>query len=205
MKYWILMADIVNSKQAVGKNLAVKFEKLVLYLNEAFATEISSPLTITLGDEFQGVIKSEDAGKRIILAAEEWLYRQEEIIQLRYVLHYGIIDTPINRNIAHGMLGAGLADARKRLNDMKNDRDRFWIKGSMQDDIVNKYWILYQSITDDWNLKDRQLAADFLELGDYKAVAARQKKDTSLMWRRNHSLKIREINILKTLLTGLTI
>jgi hypothetical protein len=180
--------------------LAKQFDELVKYLNKGFKEIILSPLTITLGDEFQGVVKSKEAGIKIILTAEEWLLRLPDEIVLRYVLHRGDIDTPINTEIAHGMLGKGLADARNKLNEMKNEKDRYWVEGSEKDSILNNYWILYQSITDGWNLKDRHLVADFLELEDYKKVAIKKQKDTSLMWKREQSLHIREINILKTLL-----
>ncbi len=200
MKYWILMADVVDSKLAKGEKLAKELNKLVQYLNTTFEKQVASPLTITLGDEFQGVVNTEEAGLQIMLAAEEWLLRLPDILVLRYVLHRGTIDTPINTEIAHGMLGKGLADARNRLNEMKKEKDRYCIEGSEKEALLNKYWILYQSITDGWNLKDRNLAADFLLLGDYKEVAEKQNRNTSLMWKREQSLKIREINILKTLI-----
>ncbi len=194
------MGDVVGSKKNAGNILAKHFAAMAAYINQTYQTEILSPLTITLGDEFQGIVKNCRIGEEIILAAEEWLLQLDIVIRIRYVLQFGEIETPINHKIAYGMLGSGLTETRNILNELKKEKDRFKICGVENASVHNDYWVLYQSITDAWNLNDRNLVADFLTLDDYKKVAVKQGKNQSLMWKRERSLKIREYKIIKELI-----
>lgn len=194
------MADILKSRNAKGLELAKTFKKLVAYLNKQFASQILSPLTITLGDEFQGVLQNEYTGYQIIIAAEEWLLGQQQGFKIRYMLHYGLIETPINHKIAYGMLGIGLAETREYLGDMKKSKDRFKVSGTPEDGRINNYWLLYQHIVDGWKPKDKEVVASFLQLEDYKLVAKQLDKTVSLLWKREHSLNIREYKIIKDMI-----
>jgi hypothetical protein len=199
-QYWILMGDIVGSRKKEGAILMKVFDTLISFLNTNYKNQLLSPLTITLGDEFQGVVKNRKAGEEMIIAAEEWLLNKTENIKIRFLLHYGKIETPINPEIAYGMLGKGLSDARDGLNAMKKEKDRFKVFGIQDSDNINDHFILFQSIIDGWSVADRKLVADFLKEGDYKKVAEMNKKDASLMWKRERSLKIREYKIIKELI-----
>ena len=194
------MGDIVGSRKKEGAIQMEVFNKLISFLNTNYKDQILSPLTITLGDEFQGVVKNRRAGEEMIIAAEEWLLNKTENIKIRFLLHYGIIETPINPEIAYGMLGKGLTDARDGLNAMKKEKDRFKVSGMEDNDNINDHFILFQSIIDGWSIADRKLVADFLKESDYKKVAEMNKKDASLMWKRERSLKIREYKIIKELI-----
>lgn len=194
------MGDIVGSRKKEGAIQMEVFDKLISFLNTNYKDQILSPLTITLGDEFQGVVKNRRAGEEMIIAAEEWLLNKTENIKIRFLLHYGIIETPINPEIAYGMLGKGLTDARDGLNAMKKEKDRFKVSGMEDNDNINDHFILFQSIIDGWSIADRKLVADFLKESDYKKVAEMNKKDASLMWKRERSLKIREYKIIKELI-----
>ncbi len=198
--YWILMADVIKSRKAVALQLANELKQLVEYINSTFIKDIYSPITITLGDEFQGVVKNKLTGISIIQSSEEYIIKNDLTISLRYVLHNGSIDTPINPQIAHGMLGKGLADARKILEKMKKEKDRFYASGTEGLEKLNKYWILYQGIINHWGTKDRAVVYAFLQWNDYKIVAEKLGKTVSQMWKREQSLQIREYQIIKELL-----
>lgn len=199
--YWIIMGDIIGSRKTNGQIIAGIFEKLVTQLNEKFRNEILSPLTITLGDEFQGILQSQKTGIKIILEAEEWLLNENDKIEIRFALNYGQIETEINKKIAHGMLGQGLTETRELLNLLKNKEDRFWVgKSGKADDRINNLLILLQSLTADWKKDQRKIAASFIKYKDYKIVAANMGKDASLLWRREKSLKMREYELIKQLL-----
>ncbi len=199
--YWIIMGDIIKSRKTNGQIIAGIFEKLVTYLNEKFRNEILSPLTITLGDEFQGVLQSQKTGIKIILEAEEWLLNENDKIEIRFALNYGQIETEINKKIAHGMLGQGLTETRELLNLLKNKKDRFWVgKSGKPDKRITNLFILLQSLTAHWKNDQRKIAASFLKYKDYKIVATNMGKDISLLWRREKSLKMREYELIKQLL-----
>lgn len=81
--------------------------------------EILSPLTVSLGDEFQGVIKDMTSCFRIVFSLEEFIVEHSLSLKLRYVVNFGDIDTQISDRVAYGMLGKGLSDARELLNSLK--------------------------------------------------------------------------------------
>ena len=199
--YWILMGDIIKSRNKESKKLVTTFNDLITHLNKKFKPEILSPLTITLGDEFQGILKSKNAGIRVIIEAEEWLLPKNETIEIRYVLNYGQVDTEINKKIAHGMLGPGLTETRQLLDELKHREERYWVgqKGEM-DIKTTSLFVIMQGITIDWKNEKRRIASLFLELNDYKLVAKALGKGISLLWKREKSLRIKEYKLLKTLL-----
>jgi hypothetical protein len=207
-KYFILMADIIGSSEKPSNQLMKVFQKVVERINLQQQDQLLSPLTITLGDEFQGIVKDLESGVETILEIEESLIRFQLDFKLRYVLHYGTIDTPINAEIAHGMLGKGLATARQKLEVLKSEKDsRFLIDTGIQktDALLNNLLFLYQSVLDGWSAKDFALINAFWEKQDYKKVAEHFGKVNSLMWKRERSLQLKEYRILKeTLALALT-
>lgn len=199
-RFLILMADVVDSRLAKSVELAKNLKTITETINTDFKKEISSPLTVTLGDEFQGLVSSRITGIKIIIRLEELLIEKGLAFKLRYVLASGKIDTPINKKIAHGMMGEGLTKTREALNASKRSEERFLFNTGKKDDIISRYFILYQSIVDDWKSKDYKIINDFLKIDDYKTVADNNKKNWSQMWKRKKTFKIREYNIIRQLI-----
>lgn len=198
----ILMADIVESSKMQADQLMTDFKKVVESTNEKHKKSILSPLTITLGDEFQGVITGTEAALQIIFNLEEELLKLTVPFKMRYVLVEGRIDTPLNKKNAHGMLGPGLTEARSILTSMKSGKNRFAVK--LKDTRASEKIMLalhvLQGISDQWTPPQKKIAHSFLQLGDYKKVASKLKKDASAIWRRKNSLLIDEYNDLRTLI-----
>jgi hypothetical protein len=193
MKQIILMADIVESHVYPQQALMLAFKDLVLEANTYFRDDLLSPLTITLGDEFQGIIKDVASALRIIVFLEEKRIQDSMHYELRYVLHEGMVETPINPHIAFGMLGPGLTHARQALNQMKSETHRFQIllENIHLNALLNAAFVIFESIRSEWNLeRDAGLIAAFLENSDYKWVAKKRNKDRSLMWKRAKNLRI---------------
>ena len=126
MKHYILMADIVDSGNKNQSKLMDDFKLLVKEINDSYHSKILSPLTITLGDEFQSVLKDLTTAIKIIIDIEEKIIINQFGFKLRYMLNQGEIDTSINTKIAYEMLGQGLTDAINILNDSKKDKNRFF-------------------------------------------------------------------------------
>jgi hypothetical protein len=200
--HFILMADIVRSREAPAKALLTGFRKIVDGANTRFRTDILSPLTITLGDEFQGVVKSVEAGLRMMVWLEEEKLAAPTPFALRYVFRRGLIETALNRQRAHAMLGPGLTSARAQLEELKRGRRRFWIEtqGGARDEALNLAFALYERAYDSWSADDRKLVKSFLRLGDYKKVASRWKRHPSSMFRRQRSLGIEAYLEIKSLI-----
>jgi hypothetical protein len=204
--HFILMADIIGSRKADQKNLIADFKEIVHQANLNAKAELLSPITITLGDEFQSVVASLTAALDIILNLEESIIISGKDFKLRYILLEGQIDTPINPKIAYEMLGSGLTAAREGLAKLKKTKTRFHIvlQDPEKGDTLNKAFVVLQRIIDSWKLKkDYYIVASFLQHIDYKQVSSELNKERSLMWKREKSLKIEEYFALKEVITYL--
>ena len=205
MNHTVLMADIIASRKKPGKQLIREFKELTLLANKKLKSSLRSPLTITLGDEFQAVAQSVKDAVKVILFLEEHIIHLNLQFKLRYVLHVGTIETAINKKTAHGMLGSGLTNARENLLSLKKEKERFLIKtkNRRSEYQLNRAFFLYQDIIDEWNHKDYVLLSEFLNTKDYKEIAELLGMNTSTAWRRRRSLKIPQYIALKELILSL--
>tara|TARA_B100001971_G_C18096796_1_gene486566 strand:- start:380 stop:907 length:528 start_codon:yes stop_codon:yes gene_type:complete len=162
-----------------------------------------SPITITLGDEFQSVPSSLSDAILALYHIEESIIKNKQDFKLRYVLLEGEIDTPINQKIAYEMLGQGLTDARELLNSSKREGLRFHVDlsdGEATRALAHAFLVI-QSIIDSWKLeKDYELIAQFLEHRDYKIVADSLGKTRSQIYKRSKTLMTEEYFSMKSLI-----
>lgn len=202
MTEYVLMADVIGSSDQDAPKLMKDFKSLVNDANKKFNNEISSPLTITLGDEFQGIVKSLEVGIEIMIFIEEYMLANGWEYKLKYVLSEGEVETEVNTKNAYEMLGSGLTLAREQLISLKKETERFLFK--LNDETLsrrlNKLFKLLQHFLDSWNPKDLSTVSGFLDGLDYKELAKLQNKDDSSLWRRKRSLAIEEYNTCKTLI-----
>jgi hypothetical protein len=199
-EYLILMADIIGSRKADQSALMNSFKEVIQYVNGKENKKFLSPMTITLGDEFQSVTKNLPAALEIILEIEEKIIVNENKFKLRYVLQEGKIETPLNKKIAYGMLGNGLTLAREQLVNLKAEKRRFDFKlmDEKKTNALNHAFFMLQRLIDDWRIeKDYYIVAGFLQHKDYKQVATDLGKEPSLMWKRKKSLKLEEYFAIK--------
>lgn len=197
------MADVVASGTKDQKKLMIDFKALVGTINKAYTAQILSPLTITLGDEFQGVLRNLPTAIEVMIAIEELIIHRRLRFKLRYILNYGNIETPINPIIAYEMLGEGLTDARTILNNSKYNGNRFTAKinNSVQNQLLTNSFIIFENIIDRWNLeKDFEIVSNFIKFKDYKTVAENINKTKSQVWKREKTLNIEGYNAIKNIL-----
>jgi len=197
------MADIVGSREKDQATLMKGFKTVIKAVNDKFQDKIISPLTITLGDEFQGVIIDLPWALEIIINIEEEIIHSRSLFKMRYVLFKGEIETSINKTIAYEMLGDGLTKARQLLENSKSTNDRFYIdvKNTAQSNALLDAFRVFQGIVDDWQIeKNWKIFSTFIELKDYKLVAESLDKDRSLMWRREKTGKIKEYLSIKSVI-----
>ncbi len=196
----ILMADVIDSRKINSKTVANALAKIVTETNATFEKVIISPLTITLGDEFQGIISTPEAIIEIILHIEEQLIINECPFKLRYASNTGKIDTAINKKIAYGMIGEGLTQTRTILNNAKKADERFFLFSGIKGDVLNKLFIVFSSFVDGWKQKDFKTLKLFFNDNDYKKVALLNNYTASAMWKKRKSLNIKEYNTIKQLI-----
>ena len=203
---YILMADIIGSRKTNQQKLMKDFKNIAGKVDQALRDQFLSPITITLGDEFQSIPRDLSSALTVILQLEEAIIKAEKGFKLRYVLVEGLIETPINSKIAYEMLGSGLTKARELLTQSKKTKSRFKIV--LQDEALGcaltNSFVALQSIIDDWKLeKDYYIVEEFLQHADYKKVALVLDKERSLMWKRERSLKLEEYFALKEVINYL--
>ncbi len=201
----ILMADIIKSRKADSKRLQNNFAEIVSAANRSFKGNILSPLTITLGDELQGVISDLRTSLDIIYYLEEVGLELKLKFKLRYVLHSGEIDTPINPERAHGMLGHGLAEARKILSHKYRGKPRFQMALPDQQltTRMNHLWKLLENLQEDWKPRDYPLIHAMIWNDNNREVGELFGKNASQIWKRRNTLRIEDYCLIKKLLYDL--
>jgi hypothetical protein len=203
---FILMADIIHSRKADQHQLMKDFRLVTENVNKSNPDLYLSPITITLGDEFQAIAKDLQSAIEILFHLEETKVALNKDFYLRYVLWEGRIETPINTKIAYGMMGSGLTNARAALLGLKKTKLRFHIvlQDKKLENAIQNAFLALQWILDDWNSKrDYYIVAEFLQTRDYKTVARELDKNNSLIWKREKGLRINEYFALKEVINYL--
>ncbi len=117
-RYVAIMGDIVGSEKAADvEQLHVQFNRAVNESNAEGAQVLTSPLTITLGDEFQGLVNSLSAA--FSLARKLRFKLLEDQIACRFAIGLVDLKSPINDQRAWNMMGEGLSQTRSKLNDKR--------------------------------------------------------------------------------------
>jgi len=115
----VIMGDVVQSRSAASvQQLYEIFNTVIENANSNHKDCLISPLTITLGDEFQGLSRSLADGASIIRDVRHELLRAQ--VKCRFVLGLVNVETPVNTKRAWNMMGLGLAEARKKLADKRD-------------------------------------------------------------------------------------
>lgn len=193
MKSIIWMADIISSSKHEGNTLMKDFTSLVETINGQYSDKILSPLTITLGDEFQAIIKSPQDALELLIHWEELSISMDFRFKVRHVILEGKIDTPINPQIAYNMLGPGLTSARKKLESLKGSDHRFYIefRNKAKSTLLNNAFIIYEELISNWHEeRDYSIAEEYFRARDYKVVADKLGRNRSLIWKREKTMRM---------------
>jgi hypothetical protein len=201
----ILMGDIVASSQHPAAALREAFMAQIDACNSALKAGILSPYTITLGDEFQGVAASLKAALEAIFFLEEHIPCGALFFKLRYVVVGGEIDTPINREKAHAMMGAGLTLARGMLTDKRRGlpRFRFDLPDKAATIQFERLFLVLEGVTGRWAAADAGLIRDMIANPHNQAVGRLHGKNRSQIWKRRKHLLIEEYRALKAAILDL--
>lgn len=194
----VFMGDVVESTKQPSARLKDDFQTIVDGINSTFKEKIDSPLTVTLGDEFQGLINSVNIACHAVLFALEMKISNQLPFDIRYVINKGRIDTEINKKIAYGMMGPALVFARKKLTE--KGRSRPWVQVFIDEKPVkelNDLFFLVREIFDKWKPKDYPLIKSMIDSGDDTAIANQFGKDRSQIWKRRNTLMIESYRKLK--------
>lgn len=180
--YIAIIGDIKASKKLKDRSEVQKNLNIVLNdINEKYKYDIYSKFTITLGDEFQGLISS---GKSIMAIISE-IERRVYPTKIRIGVGIGGITTDINRDISIGADGPGYYNARKAINYLKEDEKRkqtnpadirFEILDGYDDItlLLNTTLTLMTVIKEAWTERQREIIWDLLEHQDNQIEVAKR-------------------------------
>lgn len=174
-----LIADIVASKKIKDRQAVQELLSRILEsVNHEFKENIASNLTITLGDEFQGIIDSVEAAFLIIdlvtLGLElETKRATGEKVTLRWGIGIGRLSTPIkNRTVSIGTDGPAYWYAREAIDEVHQHNDYGQLNEKLvigQTDAVyfNSVIRLQNVIRNDWTQSQKETAYAILKSVGY--------------------------------------
>jgi len=125
MKYLVIIGDIVGSKEISNrKNMQKIFADVLQEPSKIYSKTIISPLTLTIGDEFQAVLSNAENLFQMMNLIEHRMRK----ISLRYGLGVGEIDTEINHQSAIGMDGPAFHFARQAVELARKEGKTYYFK-----------------------------------------------------------------------------
>jgi predicted transcriptional regulator len=161
MKKIALIGDIVKSRELSDRReIQTKLKRKLTSINKK-SDSLLSPLTITLGDEFQAVYKNADG----IFSNIFEILTAVHPLQIRFTLGVGEISTSINKKSAIGMDGEAFYIARDNMNSIKKNGSLINIGGvnGSVETIVNLNLKLISNQINDWNFNRLQIFFNLLK------------------------------------------
>lgn len=180
--YIAIIGDIIESKKINNRfEIQGQLKKILDDVNEKYTDDIESKFMITLGDEFQGLMRSGESVIDII----EYIQIKMYPIQIRFGIGIGDIVTEINNLMPIGADGSAYHHARKMINNLKHvekknkkvDANIMISSDGNHADLellLNTILSLCTSIKDKWTDRQREVTFDCLLNGDnQREVASR--------------------------------
>lgn len=120
--YCAIIGDIIGSKLINNrKETQKKLNEVLTSINEKYKNDIAAKFLITLGDEFQGLLKEPYNLLKILFTISMELYP----IKIRFGIGFGEINTSINKEMAIGADGPAYYMARKAIEEIKDKEIRY--------------------------------------------------------------------------------
>ena len=181
--YLALIADVIDSKMVEERfDLQKQLEKALQTMNELFGEFLASNFTLTLGDEFQGLLKVDAPVFQII----DTLRSELTPTQLRFGIGLGEIVTDIDPLQSIGADGPAYWNARAAINlvHQKNDYGNTQIYDSRgkekQDFFVNALIASGEAIRSGWRGSQEEILLDLLKRCVYSENFSQQDLAQSL-------------------------
>ena len=181
--YLALIADVIDSKMVQERfNLQKQLEKTLRKMNELFGEYLASCFTLTLGDEFQALLKVDAPVFQII----DTLRSELSPTQLRFGIGLGEIVTAIDPLQSIGADGPAYWNARAAINlvHQKNDYGNTQIYFSSGNDskelLVNALIASGEAIRSGWRGSQEEILLDLLKRFVYSENFSQQDLAQSL-------------------------
>ena len=181
--YLALIADVIDSKMVQERfDLQKQLEKTLQTMNELFGEFLASNFTLTLGDEFQALLKVDAPVFQMI----DTLRSELTPTQLRFGIGLGEIVTDIDPLQSIGADGPAYWNARAAINlvHQKNDYGNTQIYFSSGNDskdlLVNALIASGEAIRSGWRGSQEEILLDLLKRFVYSENFSQQDLAQSL-------------------------
>ena len=181
--YLALIADVIDSKMVQERfDLQKQLEKTLQTMNELFGEFLASSFTLTLGDEFQALLKVDAPVFQII----DTLRSELTPTQLRFGIGLGEIVTDIDPLQSIGADGPAYWNARAAINlvhqknDYGNTQIYFSCGKEKQDFFVNALIASGEAIRSGWRGSQEEILLDLLKRCVYSENFSQQDLAQSL-------------------------
>ena len=181
--YLALIADVIDSKMVEERfDLQKQLEKTLQTMNELFGEFLASSFTLTLGDEFQALLKADAPVFQII----DTLRSELTPTQLRFGIGLGEIVTDIDPLQSIGADGPAYWNARAAINlvhqknDYGNTQIYFTCGKEKQDFFVNALIASGEAIRSGWRGSQEEILLDLLKRCVYSENFSQQDLAQSL-------------------------
>lgn len=186
MKYIAIIGDIKDSKKINKRSLIQEqVNNILKYINETYSDDISAKFVVTLGDEFQGLLKCQEH----LLDIVKHIQREMYPVKLRFGIGIGEISTDIIYEAAIGSDGPAYYAARQmiekmRMQEKKLKRQAPDIQISLYDTElfeiteINTILALMKTIEDSWSEKQRFTIWDMSQNGGSQEECAKRMETT---------------------------
>lgn len=119
--YIAIIGDIVDSKKIANRNeVQSKYKEAIENINKKYNEDIEAKFSISLGDEFQGLLKTGENVINIITDIELALHP----VKIRFGIGVGDVNTNINKESTFEVDGSAYHRARKMIGSIEDKKNR---------------------------------------------------------------------------------
>lgn len=155
MLYCAIIGDIIGSRKLEDRhNVQKKFLAMAEKANRLFEQDIASPFTVTIGDEFQVLLKCLHITPKVL----DHVIREMAPVELVFGVGIGEIVTDINPTLAIGMDGPAFHFARKAVEQAKKKKPKIIYKSDFPGmDMSNALNYFIESCTERRTKRQKQV------------------------------------------------
>jgi DNA-binding CsgD family transcriptional regulator len=152
-KYLAVIGDVVKSREIPDRSrFQQQLRSSIRRVNEEFSSSIASNFVLTIGDEFQGLLKSVDRIPQLLAVIRSGIH---PIVQ-RVGIGIGSLDTVLEPD-AIGMDGPCFHRARDAIELAKTCGTSIEVETGYSNDAFRIYSLLYSSLRKQWTVRQQQV------------------------------------------------
>lgn len=151
--YLAIIGEVVGSREVEDRrNLQQRLRVAVDRANRLYTDSITAGFVLTIGDEFQGLLKDVEGVDKLLADIRASVHP----IELRFGLGIGGLDTPLE-NVALGMDGPCFHRARTAIEKAESRQSLIDVETPQPDLTFHIYSLLYAALRQRWTMRQIQV------------------------------------------------